>query len=92
MMIAHGTTPQMVIEQAGMFSAANFNRVKRSKKSLGGGMAAQSWIQLYARALSLGASSSQPPTTSLPMPPPNLLNDLEDDELTLENALLEIER
>lgn len=91
MMIAHGSTPQLVIEQAGFFSAANFSRVKRSKKSLGGGMTALSWIQLYARALSLGVSNSNPPSTSLPMPPPNYFNDLEEDDLTLESALQEIE-
>ena len=55
-------------------------------------MTAVSWIQLYARALSLGVSTSHPPSTPLPMPPPNYFNDLENDELTLESALAEIQK
>eukprot|EP00519_Triparma_laevis_P013969 CAMPEP_0182493850 /NCGR_PEP_ID=MMETSP1321-20130603/2745_1 /TAXON_ID=91990 /ORGANISM="Bolidomonas sp., Strain RCC1657" /LENGTH=477 /DNA_ID=CAMNT_0024696729 /DNA_START=75 /DNA_END=1505 /DNA_ORIENTATION=+ len=51
MLIAHGSTPQLFIEQTGILKGYNFWRVKQAKKSLGGGMSAYDWLVLFAAAM-----------------------------------------
>ena len=58
MLIAHGNVVQLVMEQipdrTGYFKRYNFSRVKRTRKTLGGGIYAQQWIQIYSEAMKLG--------------------------------------
>jgi len=58
MLIAHGNVVQLVMEQipdrTGYFKRYNFSRVKRTRKTLGGGIYAQQWIQIYSEAMKQG--------------------------------------
>ena len=72
MMIAHGNLAQLSLEQTGYLKQYNYSRVKRTRRTLGGGMFARQWMAVYAESLRLGMldelPSSQgrsPHTTSL---------------------------
>ena len=54
MLIAHGNLAQLIMEQTGYFKKYNFSRVKRTRKTLGGGMYARQWLAVYAEAMKLG--------------------------------------
>ena len=54
MLIAHGSLTQLLLEQTGCFKKYNFSRVKRTRRSLGGGMFARQWLAVFAEALKLG--------------------------------------
>lgn len=54
MLIAHGSLTQLVLEQTGYLKKYNFSRVKRARRTLGGGMFARQWLAVYAEALKLG--------------------------------------
>ena len=54
MLIAHGNGLQLIIEQLGYFKKYNFSRVKRTRKTLGGGIFARQWLSIYAEAMRLG--------------------------------------
>jgi hypothetical protein len=54
MLIAHGNLTQLVLEQTGYAKKYNFSRVKRTRRTLGGGIYAQQWLAIYAEALKLG--------------------------------------
>jgi len=54
MLIAHGNVAQLVMEQTGYFKKYNFSRVKRTRKTLGGGIFARQWVAVYAEAMSMG--------------------------------------
>eukprot|EP00956_Cyclotella_meneghiniana_P012117 scaffold17189_cov67-Cyclotella_meneghiniana.AAC.8 len=54
MLIAHGNGLQLIIEQLGYFKKYNFSRVKRTRKTLGGGIFARQWLSVYAEAMRLG--------------------------------------
>jgi hypothetical protein len=54
MLIAHGNIAQLVMEQTGYFKKYNFSRVKRTRKTLGGGIFARQWIAVYAEAMRMG--------------------------------------
>ena len=53
MIIAHGSTPQLFFEQVGYtwLSRMVFHRVKRCRRSLGGGMTVEDWCTLFSRAM-----------------------------------------
>ncbi|GMH95780.1 hypothetical protein TrVE_jg12749 [Triparma verrucosa] len=59
MLIAHGSTPQLFIEQTGILKGYNFWRVKQAKKSLGGGMGAYDWLVLFSKALEMGCEAGK---------------------------------
>jgi hypothetical protein len=54
MLIAHGNLTQLVWEQTGYAKKYNFSRVKRTRRTLGGGIFAQQWLAVYAESLRLG--------------------------------------
>lgn len=54
MLIAHGNVVQLVLEQTGYFKKYNFSRVKRTRKTLGGGIYAKQWLSVFAEAMKLG--------------------------------------
>ncbi|KAL7549887.1 hypothetical protein ACHAWF_016373, partial [Thalassiosira exigua] len=54
MLIAHGNLAQLVLEQTGYFKKYNFSRVKRTRKTLGGGIFARQWLAVYSEAMKLG--------------------------------------
>ena len=54
MLIAHGNVAQLVLEQTGYFKKYNFSRVKRTRKTLGGGIFARQWLAVYSEAMKLG--------------------------------------
>ena len=54
LLIAHGNVPQLMIEQTGYFKKYNFSRVKRTRKTLGGGIYARMWLAVFSEAMKLG--------------------------------------
>jgi len=56
MLIAHGNVTQLLLEQAGIAKKYNFSRVKRTCRTLGGGITARQWLALYAEALRMSCS------------------------------------
>lgn len=54
MLIAHGNVLQLIIEQTGYIKKYNFSRVKRTRKTLGGGIFARQWLAVYSEAMKLG--------------------------------------
>jgi len=54
MLIAHGNIVQLVMEQTGYLKKYNFSRVKRTRKTLGGGIFARQWLAVYSEAMKLG--------------------------------------
>lgn len=58
MFIAHGNTSQLILEQTGVLKNFNFSRVKRTRRTLGGGVSAKYWIATFAQALKLSTLSS----------------------------------
>ena len=54
MLIAHGNLTQLILEQTGFMKRYVFSRVKRSRKTLGGGIFTKQWLGLYAEALQIG--------------------------------------
>ncbi len=54
MLIAHGNTLQLAVEQLGIWKDFNYSRVKRTRRTLGGGIYARQWIAVFAEALKLG--------------------------------------
>ena len=54
MLIAHGNLNQLIFEQTGFAKYYNYSRVKRTRRTLGGGIYARQWIAVFAEALKLG--------------------------------------
>ena len=57
MLIAHGNIVQLVMEHfctSGYLKKYNFSRVKRTRKTLGGGIFARQWLSVYSEAMKLG--------------------------------------
>lgn len=58
MLIAHGNMVQIAMEQipeqTGYLKRYNFSRVKRTRKTLGGGIFARQWLAIYSEAMKLG--------------------------------------
>ncbi|KAG7358725.1 hypothetical protein IV203_015314 [Nitzschia inconspicua] len=55
LLIAHGNTTQLILEQTGYFKDVNYSRIQRTRQSLGGGMYARQWMAVFAEALRLGS-------------------------------------
>ena len=54
MLIAHGTLSQLILEQTGLCKNYVYSRVRRTRKTLGGGIFASQWLAVYAEALKMG--------------------------------------
>lgn len=54
MLIAHGNLNQLVLEQTGYAKNYNYSRVKRTRRTLGGGIYARQWLAVFAEAMKLG--------------------------------------
>eukprot|EP00526_Cylindrotheca_closterium_P002558 CAMPEP_0113638788 /NCGR_PEP_ID=MMETSP0017_2-20120614/20334_1 /TAXON_ID=2856 /ORGANISM="Cylindrotheca closterium" /LENGTH=913 /DNA_ID=CAMNT_0000549941 /DNA_START=732 /DNA_END=3473 /DNA_ORIENTATION=- /assembly_acc=CAM_ASM_000147 len=54
MLIAHGNLTQLVLEQTGYVKNYNYSRVKRTRRTLGGGIYARQWMAVFAEAMKLG--------------------------------------
>lgn len=54
MLIAHGNTLHLAVEQLGVLKDFNYSRVKRTRRTLGGGIYARQWMAVFAEALKLG--------------------------------------
>lgn len=59
MLIAHGNLNQLLLEQTGFAKDYNYSRVKRTRRTLGGGMYARQWMAVYAEALRLGMTMGE---------------------------------
>jgi len=57
MLIAHGSTSQLMMEQLGFAKKYNFSRVKRTRRTLGGGIFVEQWLSIFAEALKLGSDA-----------------------------------
>ncbi len=56
MLIAHGNTLHLGVEQIGVWKDFNYSRVKRTRRTLGGGIYARQWMAVFAEALKLGVN------------------------------------
>ncbi|CAJ1932471.1 unnamed protein product [Cylindrotheca closterium] len=54
MLIAHGNLTQLFLEQTGYVKNYNYSRVKRTRRTLGGGIYARQWMAVFAEAMKLG--------------------------------------
>lgn len=54
MLIAHGNLTQLFLEQTGYVKNYNYSRVKRTRRTLGGGIYARQWMAVFAEAMQLG--------------------------------------
>lgn len=59
MLIAHGNALQLMMEQTGYMKKYNFSRVKRTRKTLGGGIFARQWLAVYSEAMKLGLGAEE---------------------------------
>lgn len=59
MLVAHGSTTQLILEQMGLFRSFNHSQVRRSRKTRGGGVDARSWLTIFAEALRTGANRAE---------------------------------
>jgi hypothetical protein len=58
MLIAHGSLTQLALEQTGFAKNYNYSRVKRTRRTLGGGIYARQWMAVYAESLRIGVAGS----------------------------------
>ena len=54
MLIAHGKLTHLIFEIIGIAKTYNYSRVKRTRRTLGGGIYARQWMAVFAEALKLG--------------------------------------
>uniref|UniRef100_A0A7S4VYF9 Uncharacterized protein n=1 Tax=Ditylum brightwellii TaxID=49249 RepID=A0A7S4VYF9_9STRA len=59
MLIAHGNTTQLILEQTGYLKTYNFSRVKRTRRTLGGGIFARQWLAVFAEAIKMGMGDGE---------------------------------
>lgn len=67
MLIAHGNLTQLSLEQTGYAKHYIYSRVRRTRRTLGGGIYARQWMAVYAESLRIGVldeSVSPPPPSS----------------------------
>jgi hypothetical protein len=57
MLIAHGSLTQLALEQTGFCKNYNYSRVKRTRRTLGGGIYARQWMATYAESLRIGVTN-----------------------------------
>jgi hypothetical protein len=63
MLIAHGNLLHLAIEQTGFLKYYNHSRIKRTRRTLGGGIYARQWMAVYAEALRVGLLEESPPNS-----------------------------
>jgi len=51
LLIAHGNSTQLLLEQTGIARQHNFSSVKSTRRTLGGGMFARQWMAIFAESL-----------------------------------------
>jgi hypothetical protein len=54
MLIAHGNLTQLVLEQTGYGKQYVYSRVRRTRRTLGGGIYARQWMAVFAESLRIG--------------------------------------
>lgn len=64
MLIAHGNVTQLALEQVGILKLYNYSRVRRTRRTLGGGIYAKQWMAVYAESLRLGVLDENPMNTT----------------------------
>jgi hypothetical protein len=60
MLIAHGNLTQLIVEQTGYMKQYNYSRVKRTRRTLGGGIYARQWMAVFAESLRIGLREETP--------------------------------
>ena len=70
MLIAHGNSTQLILEQTGFAKHYVYSRVKRTRQTLGGGIYAKQWMAVFAEALKLGVVGTIAATTTNAETPP----------------------
>jgi hypothetical protein len=65
MLIAHGNIAQLALEQVGCLKLYNYSRVKRTRRTLGGGIYARQWMAVYAESLRVGMLDETPSPSNL---------------------------
>jgi len=83
MLIAHGNLTQLILEQTGYLKRYVFSRVKRSRKTLGGGIFTKQWLGLYAEALQIGIAGVL--NTSANVDSNDNNNNTNNDSITMES-------
>jgi hypothetical protein len=66
MLIAHGSLTQLALEQTGFCKHYNYSRVKRTRRTLGGGIYARQWMATYAESLRIGVFNQHTTTAGTP--------------------------
>jgi hypothetical protein len=64
MLIAHGALEQLALEQTGWAKQYNYSRVKRTRRTLGGGIFARQWMAVYAESLRIGVLDESSPSNT----------------------------
>jgi hypothetical protein len=66
MLIAHGKLNHLIMEQTGVMKHFNYSRVKRTRRTLGGGIYARQWMAVFAESLKLGVHYEDVTKTAMP--------------------------
>jgi hypothetical protein len=73
MLIAHGNLTQLLLEQTGYGKQYVYSRVRRTRRTLGGGIYARQWMSVFAESLRIGVLQEDeveppPPTPAQSLP------------------------
>jgi hypothetical protein len=60
MLIAHGKLGHLLLEQTGIAKYYTYSRVRRTRRTLGGGIYARQWMAVFAESLKLGFLDESP--------------------------------
>jgi hypothetical protein len=93
MLIAHGKLSQLLLECSGYAKDYIYSRVKRTRRTLGGGMYARQWMAVYAEALKLGLQMGETfnELTDTVAPQELREGDTDDDDTSSDEAGMSIE-
>lgn len=91
MLIAHGNTIQIIMEQLDLpfMKGFNYSRVKRTRRTLGGGIYARQWMAVFAEALRLGMSDANQADIASPRDSPSITAPLQKKRVATLLALAE---